>query len=172
MGKEGRKGRPRRTGDGSPHPVDLHVGSRVQLRRSNLGLSRSKLARDVNLTFQQIQKFERGTNRISASRLADLARALDVPVSFFFDDMPESLAGAAAPDGQRTAPRAAVDPMTQRETVELVRAYHRIPDRELRKSIYDVARALAANRRFGAARRDAPPTASEAEENNGDKRGS
>ena len=164
MGKEGLKGRPGRTEDGRPHPVDLHVGGRVQLRRSNLGLTRSKLARAVNLTFQQIQKFERGTNRISASRLADLARALDVPVSFFFDDMPGSLAGAAAPGGQRTAPWAAADPMALRETVELVRAYHRIPDRELRKSIYVVIRALAATRWSGAA--------PEAEENNGAERSS
>lgn len=72
-----------RAADGSPNPVDIHVGSRVRLRRTLLGMSQEMLGDAIGLTFQQIQKYERGTNRISASRLYDLSRALDVPVSFF-----------------------------------------------------------------------------------------
>src|ERR1700735_629684 len=72
----------------SPSPVDLHVGSRVRLRRTLLGMSQEKLGNAVGLTFQQIQKYERGANRIGASRLFDMSRVLDVPVQFFFDEMP------------------------------------------------------------------------------------
>ena len=74
---------------GIPNPVDIHVGSRVRLRRTLLGLSQEKLGEAVGLTFQQIQKYERGANRIGASRLFEFSRILDVPVSFFFDDMAE-----------------------------------------------------------------------------------
>ena len=76
----------RRKGD-KPNPIDVHVGSRVRLRRNMLGLSQEKLGEAIGLTFQQVQKYERGANRIGASRLHDLSRVLDVPVSFFFDDM-------------------------------------------------------------------------------------
>ena len=76
----------RRKGD-KPNPIDIHVGSRVRLRRNMLGLSQEKLGDAIGLTFQQVQKYERGANRIGASRLHDLSRVLDVPVSFFFDDM-------------------------------------------------------------------------------------
>ena len=76
----------RRKGD-KPNPIDIHVGSRVRLRRNMLGLSQEKLGEAIRLTFQQVQKYERGANRIGASRLHDLSRVLDVPVSFFFDDM-------------------------------------------------------------------------------------
>src|SRR5919202_7008509 len=75
-----------------PSPIDVHVGSRVRLRRTLLGLSQEKLGDALGLTFQQVQKYERGVNRIGASRLFDLSRVLDVPISFFFDDMPDSLA--------------------------------------------------------------------------------
>ena len=125
------------------------------------------LARSVAVTFQQIQKFEGGSNRISASRLYDFAQALDVPIGFFFDDMPETLAG---PAGLGKGPPA--DPMAQRETVELVRAFHTIQDAQLRRSICDVSRALAATPRYGAAGRDMPPPASDTEENNGAGRAS
>src|SRR3954464_4710551 len=74
--------------DGKPNPVDVHVGSRVRLRRTLLGMSQEKLGEAIGLTFQQVQKYERGANRLGASRLFDLRRVLDVPVSFFFDDMP------------------------------------------------------------------------------------
>src|SRR5246127_5649896 len=72
---------------GKPNPVDVHVGSRVRLRRTLLGMSQEKLGEAIGLTFQQVQKYERGANRIGASRLFDLSRVLDVPVEYFFDDM-------------------------------------------------------------------------------------
>ena len=84
----------RRNGD-KPNPIDIHVGSRVRLRRNMLGLSQEKLGGAIGLTFQQVQKYERGANRIGASRLHDLSRVLDVPVSFFFDDMDPVRAPAA-----------------------------------------------------------------------------
>src|SRR5512147_2967524 len=82
--------------EGRPSPIDVHVGSRIRLRRTLLGMSQEKLGEALGLTFQQIQKYERGVNRIGASRLFDLARVLDVPIGFFFDDMSPELGGNAA----------------------------------------------------------------------------
>src|ERR1700743_1014534 len=81
----------------APSPVDLHVGSRVRLRRTLLGMSQEKLGNAVGLTFQQIQKYERGANRIGASRVFDMARVLDVPVQFFFEEMAPAPADATYP---------------------------------------------------------------------------
>ncbi|MDA8230288.1 MAG: helix-turn-helix transcriptional regulator [Magnetospirillum sp.] len=135
-------------GAGRAHPVDVHVGSRVRLRRTLLGLTQGKLAEAVGLTFQQVQKYERGANRISASRLYDFSRVLDVPISFFFDDMPEELgrpvsgvsAHLAESDAAYVPPP---DAMNSRETMELVRAYYRIPGVAVRRRVYDLAKALA-----------------------------
>lgn len=132
-------GRPRL---GKPNPVDVHVGSRVRLRRTLLGMSQEKLGEAIGLTFQQVQKYERGANRIGASRLFDLSRVLDVPVSFFFDDMP--LDDQPASNGAGTAPEAGEpDPMAKRETLELVRAYYRITDPGVRKRIFELTKAVA-----------------------------
>ena len=132
---------------GSPKPVDVHVGSRVRLRRTMLGMSQEKLGHAIGLTFQQVQKYERGANRIAASRLFELSRVLDVPVSFFFDDMPADvslrsrpLEGGLAEEGG--VPYAA-NPMAKRETLELVRAYYRITDPGVRKRVFALAKALA-----------------------------
>jgi transcriptional regulator with XRE-family HTH domain len=103
----------------------------------------------LNLTFQQVQKYERGVNRIGASRLFDLARILDVPIGFFFDDMPSSVEGGPVVNGFRTAgygePLNAVDDgvLHKRETLELVRAYHQISEPEIRKRVLDLIRSLA-----------------------------
>src|SRR5918998_2050696 len=80
-----------------PSPIDVHVGGRVRLRRTLMGMSQERLGEALGLTFQQVQKYERGVNRIGASRLFDLARVLDVPIGFFFDDMPDGVGGNAAP---------------------------------------------------------------------------
>src|SRR2546430_15710580 len=80
--------------EGRPSPIDVHVGSRIRLRRTLQGMSQERLGEALGLTFQQVQKYERGVNRVGASRLFDLSRVLDVPISFFFDDMPDSLASA------------------------------------------------------------------------------
>ncbi len=131
----------------APSPVDLHVGSRVRLRRTLLGMSQEKLGNAVGLTFQQIQKYERGANRIGASRLFDMSRVLDVPVQFFFDDMPvETAATDYRPPSGGPEPAAAPldqDPMAKRETLELVRTYYRIPNANLRRKLFDLAKALA-----------------------------
>jgi transcriptional regulator with XRE-family HTH domain len=131
----------------TPSPVDLHVGGRVRLRRTLLGMSQEKLGNAVGLTFQQIQKYERGANRIGASRLYDMARVLDVPVQFFFDEMPvETVTADYQPISGDTEPRSAVpdqDPMAKRETLELVRTYYRIPNANLRRKLFDLAKALA-----------------------------
>src|SRR5256885_15946505 len=90
--------------EGRPSPIDVHVGSRIRLRRTLLGMSQERLGEALGLTFQQVQKYERGVNRVGASRLFDLSRVLDVPISFFFDDMPDSLASAyGGPAGRRPA---------------------------------------------------------------------
>jgi len=132
-----------RTSPGVPNPVDIHVGSRVRLRRTLLGLSQEKLGEAVGLTFQQIQKYERGANRIGASRLFEFSRILDVPVSFFFDDMPERLRAEPA-SGLHDVPQGPLepDPLTRRETLELVRAYYRISDPHVRKRLFELAKSL------------------------------
>ncbi|MDH3700557.1 MAG: helix-turn-helix domain-containing protein [Alphaproteobacteria bacterium] len=137
---------PRRTParQSKPNPVDVHVGSRVRLRRTLLGLSQEKLGDALGLTFQQVQKYERGANRIGASRLFDLSRVLEVPVSFFFDEMSsETPAPAAAGLADRPQMQFEADPMAKRETLELVRAYYRIEDPMVRRRIFDLAKALA-----------------------------
>jgi transcriptional regulator with XRE-family HTH domain len=135
----------RRTG--KPNPVDVHVGSRVRLRRTLLGLSQEKLGDALGLTFQQVQKYERGANRIGASRLFDLSRVLDVPVSFFFDDMSADMPSKKPPADidldEVSRSGFDVDPMARRETLELVRAYYRIKDPLVRKRVFELAKALA-----------------------------
>jgi len=130
-----------------PSPIDVHVGSRVRLRRTLLGMSQEKLGEALGLTFQQVQKYERGVNRIGASRLFDLARVLDVPIGFFFDDMPDSLGGTMNPT-RRSAGFAEQqegfedDTLHRRETLELVRAYYRITDGSVRKRVFDLIKSL------------------------------
>src|SRR5512145_297854 len=92
-----------RTESGDPDPIDVHVGGRLRLRRTLMGLSQTDLAKSVGLTFQQVQKYESGANRVSASRLYHISESLDVPVSFFFDDMPRE-------GGLAEAPRPAFEP--------------------------------------------------------------
>jgi transcriptional regulator with XRE-family HTH domain len=147
-------GRPSRRGrmpSGQPNPVDVHVGGRVRLRRTLMGFSQEKLGEAIGLTFQQVQKYERGANRIGASRLFDLSRVLDVPVSFFYDDMADEvknlspLAIAHGTSGLAEEPASfETDPLTRRETLELVRAYYSISDPQIRKRVYELAKALAA----------------------------
>ncbi len=130
-----------------PSPIDVHVGSRVRLRRTLLGMSQEKLGEALGLTFQQVQKYERGVNRIGASRLFDLARVLDVPIGFFFDDMPDTLGGSASArarvagfaEGQDGFED---DTLHRRETLELVRAYYRITDPSVRKRVFELIKSL------------------------------
>ncbi|WP_297493933.1 helix-turn-helix domain-containing protein [Acidocella sp.] len=144
-------GRPER--ESRPSPIDIHVGSRVRLRRTLLGMSQERLGDALGLTFQQVQKYERGVNRVGASRLFDISRVLDVPISYFFDDMPEGLSETpiSGPRGrvygfaeQQEPFNAGVDDnLTKRETLELVRAYYRITDPAMRKRMFDLMKSLA-----------------------------
>lgn len=132
-----------------PSPIDVHVGSRVRLRRTLLGMSQEKLGEALGLTFQQVQKYERGVNRIGASRLFDLARVLDVPIGFFFDDMPDAMGGNGALRSRLSGGFAESqegfedDTLHKRETLELVRAYYRITEPAVRKRVFDLIKSLA-----------------------------
>lgn len=134
--------------------IDLHVGKRLRLRRTLLGMSQEQLGAELNITFQQVQKYERAANRISASRLWDMSQILDVPINYFFDDMSETTmqssprrvargldkfdesAGAGGAAGVK-------DPMARRETLELVRAYYNIESASARKRVADMVKAIA-----------------------------
>ena len=94
--KKTRKSSRGRTPNGQPNPIDVHVGNRIRLRRTLLGLSQEKLAALLGLTFQQVQKYERGMNRVGASRLWDIGKVLEVPINFFFEDMDKSVASPGA----------------------------------------------------------------------------
>lgn len=130
------------------NPLDLHVGSRVRLQRMLLGMSQEKLGEQLGLTFQQIQKYEKGINRIGASRLFDLAKVLGVSVQFFYDEAPDLDARSLAMTGppgfaERPAEAHVVDFLSSREGVELNKAFVRIADTRVRRSVVDLVRALA-----------------------------
>jgi transcriptional regulator with XRE-family HTH domain len=137
--------RPGRRKSDRPNPIDVHVGSRVRLRRNMLGLSQEKLGEAISLTFQQVQKYERGANRIGASRLLELSRVLDVPVSFFYDET-DPVRAPAIPSGFEESPQEGFDsdPLRKRETLELVDAYYDIEDAATRRRLFDLAKALVA----------------------------
>ncbi len=134
-------------GTGIPSPVDVHVGARLRVRRTLLGMTQTKLGDALGVSFQQMQKYEKGTNRIGSSRLYDLTRVLDVPIEFFFDDMPTVVAASSpAVGGNKTKkpPNYEPNPMAKRETMEFVRAYYKIKDANVRKRLRAMAKALAA----------------------------
>jgi transcriptional regulator with XRE-family HTH domain len=139
-----RQGRQSGRPGGAPNPIDVHVGARLRLRRNMLGLSQEKLGDAIGLTFQQVQKYERGFNRISASRLHEMSRVLDVPVAFFFDNTdpvraPAVSAGFAGP----TAEAIEDDLLRRAETLELISAYYTIEDTTVRRRLFDLAKTLA-----------------------------
>ena len=125
-----------------PNPIDIHVGSRVRLRRMMLGMSQEKLGENLGITFQQIQKYEKGTNRIGASRLQHIATVLQVPVSFFFEDAPGTPTEAAGMSEARPASYV-VDFLSSSEGIQLNKAFVRIKDAKLRRRIIDLVRAVA-----------------------------
>lgn len=125
----------------SPNPVDIHVGARIRLRRNMIGLSQEKLGESLGITFQQIQKYEKGMNRVGASRLQAIANILNVPVTFFFDDMP----------GQSDKPRGfdeenettyVVGFLNSSEGIQLARAFAKIGDAKIRRKVLDLVRTL------------------------------
>jgi transcriptional regulator with XRE-family HTH domain len=124
------------------NPVDVHVGARVRLRRMLLGMSQEKLGEHLGLTFQQIQKYEKGINRIGASRLFDLSQVLGVPVQFFYEELAVGQGARAAGFSERPESYA-VEFLGSREGLELNKAFARITDPRVRRSIVDLVRAFA-----------------------------
>lgn len=126
------------------HAVDVYVGTRIRQRRSLLGMSQTTLGKAVGLTFQQIQKYERGANRIGSSRLYEFAKVLDVSVSYFFDEIPADALSASARKASKKGRKteSARDPLIKRETLELVRAYYKIRNTRVRTRIRDVIKGL------------------------------
>lgn len=126
-----------------PNPVDVHVGRRVRLRRTLMGMSQTKLGEALSLTFQQIQKYENGSNRIGASRLYQISQVLSVPVSYFFEDMDPGSTVANENIAMVEGVSLPSDLVAKRETLELVRAYYRIGNPKVRRGIVDMIRAVA-----------------------------
>jgi transcriptional regulator with XRE-family HTH domain len=133
-----------------PDPIDVHVGKRLRLRRTLLGMSQEQLAGAVGVTFQQIQKYERGSNRVSASRLYDVARVLGVSISFFFEDInsdvtdgrpTQNLPGQAGMS-DTPMPMYEQDELSRNETLELVRAYWRLASSDMRKNVLELLRSM------------------------------
>jgi transcriptional regulator with XRE-family HTH domain len=125
----------------APNPVDKYVGSRVRMRRIMLGMSQEKLGEALGLTFQQVQKYEKGTNRVGASRLQQIAEILQVPVSFLFDGGPSGLAGSENAEGG--SPAYISDFLATSEGLALTRAFTRIADSKLRRSIVELVEQIA-----------------------------
>jgi len=125
--------------------VDNHVGGRIRLRRTLLGLTQERLGEALGLTFQQVQKYERGANRVGASRLHDLSRILEVPVGYFYDDLPAHAGGTTNRYGfaESSDGYGADDALASRETLELVRAYYRITDPGVRKRVFELVKSMA-----------------------------
>jgi len=128
-----------------PNPVDQHVGSRVRLRRMLLGMSQERLGESMGLTFQQVQKYEKGVNRIGASRLFQISKILDVPVQFFFEEAPHVDARRAPGMAEADSEAFILEFLNSREGLELNRAFVKIADPKVRKSVVDLVRAVSAS---------------------------
>jgi len=136
----------------NPDPVDVHVGSRLRMRRNLVGLSQEQLGKSLGLTFQQIQKYERGINRMGSSRLFQIAKTLSVPVAYFFEEISESSAMSGkhgfadkeqAPLENAPERQSDYDILRRRETLELIRAYYRIQDSKQRRKVYELIRSMS-----------------------------
>ncbi len=135
-------------GTGKVHPVDVHVGARVRQLRTLGGMNQTKLGEALGMSYQQVQKYERAMNRISASRLYGLSQMFGVTVEFFFEDMPPDVAGISPANGRGMAnktPSYEPDPMTTQETMRLVRAYYSIEDAGIRTRLREMIAVLGAN---------------------------
>jgi transcriptional regulator with XRE-family HTH domain len=131
-----------------PNPVDRHVGSRVRMRRMLIGMSQERLGEALGLTFQQVQKYEKGANRIGASRLQEIARILNVEIEYFFQGAPAT--GELRPAGtglsEAPSPTYMADLLTTSEGVQLMKAFVQIADPKLRRRVVDLVVAIASDR--------------------------
>lgn len=134
---------------GRASSVDEHVGARLRQRRALMGMSQEKLAECVGITFQQVQKYENGANRISAGRLYEFSDALNVPVSFFYENMkannPKSYRNLGVSEGEQSVIEDQPDIMQMKETLELVRVYYSIQNPKLRKDLFNLVKSMADN---------------------------
>lgn len=131
---------------GTPHPMDVHVGKRLRLKRTILGMSQDAIGSAIGVTFQQVQKYERGVNRMGASRLYQFSKLLGVPVSYFFEEFDESNIDINSKHGMAEATAPAFDhedKMTSRETMEMMRSYYRIHSPKVRKGVFELVKSLA-----------------------------
>lgn len=131
-----------------PNPIDIHVGSRVRLKRMMLGMSQEKLGDQLGITFQQIQKYEKGSNRIGASRLQHIARIFNVPVAFFFEDAPGAAPQPPAGLAEGRDTSHVVDFLSTAEGIQLNTAFVRIKDAKLRRRLIDLVRSMATEGRI------------------------
>ncbi len=144
------KGIGRKRGSAAYNPIDVHVGARWRARRTLVGLSQTALGDAMGITFQQVQKYESGSNRISASRLYDVSKLLDIDIGYFFDEMdrtiesesPAQLSQKKSKRSPRKPPKSE-DPLHKRETLELVRAYYRITDPTIRAHVRKLIQTTA-----------------------------
>ena len=125
-----------------PNPIDIHVGSRIRLRRTMLGMSQEKLGDSLGITFQQIQKYEKGTNRVGASRLQNISAILNVPVAFFFEDAPGDPNTGQPGLSEASHSNYVVDFLSSSEGLQLNRAFVKIQDSKVRRKIVDLVKAL------------------------------
>lgn len=129
--------------------IDMHVGKRIRLRRTLLGMSQEQLGSELDITFQQVQKYERGANRVSASRFWDISQIHDSPINYFFDDMSENTMRSSprrvsrGADDVDLSDEQTKDPMARRETLELVRTYYSIKTPLVRKRVSDMVKSIA-----------------------------
>jgi transcriptional regulator with XRE-family HTH domain len=130
----------------APNPIDKHVGSRVRMRRMMLSMSQEKLGDALGLTFQQVQKYEKGTNRIGASRLQQISDILQVPVSFFFEGAPSSTAQPVVGMGEAPSPAYVSDFLATSDGLALTKAFVQIKDGKLRRRIVDLVEAIVDKR--------------------------
>lgn len=126
-------------GTGVPNPIDVHVGARIRMRRLLLGMNQETLANALGLTFQQVQKYEGGANRVSASRLSAMAEILSVPISYFFGDLQPEDADISPEDRQWR------EQLQRPETIEFIRLYYAIPDQQVRRQFLEMAKTVAAS---------------------------
>lgn len=131
-----------------PNPVDIHVGNRMRMRRMLVGMSQEKLGERLGLTFQQVQKYEKGTNRVSASRLFHVAQVLGVPVQYFYEDLPEGAENGAGTEGFGESGEQAVitNFLNSSEGLQLNRAFHQITDTDVRRRVVELVKSIAADK--------------------------
>lgn len=129
----------------SPNPIDIHVGSRVRMRRNLVGYSQEKLGELLGLTFQQVQKYEKGTNRVSASRLYQIGKILSVPVQFFYDDLPEEIENSQYGFAESTTEAPVMDFLSSSEGLQLNKAFASIEEPAVRRKVVELVKAIAGN---------------------------